>query len=107
MADRSDPASLFSKLKADDIPRLIDRGIIEGGMIPKVECCLDAMASGVKTTHILDGRELHSILLELLTDKGIGTMVEKLHFDNGKGTHPFRECPRIVAEKRDINGGVV
>lgn len=77
MADRSDPASLFSKLKADDIPTLIDRGIIEGGMIPKVECCLDALASGVKTTHILDGRELHSILLELLTDKGIGTMVEK------------------------------
>lgn len=77
MADRSDPASLFSKLKADDIPTLIDRGIIEGGMIPKVECCLDALASGVKTTHILDGRELHSILLELLTNKGIGTMVEK------------------------------
>jgi len=77
MADRSDPASLFSKLKADDIPTLIDRGIIEGGMIPKVECCLDALTSGVKTTHILDGRELHSILLELLTDKGIGTMVEK------------------------------
>jgi acetylglutamate kinase len=77
MADRSDPASLFSVLKADDIPKLIDRGIIEGGMIPKVECCLDALAGGVKTTHILDGRELHSILLELLTDKGIGTMVVK------------------------------
>lgn len=77
MADRSDPASLFSVLKADNIPTLIDRGIIEGGMIPKVECCLDALAGGVKTTHILDGRELHSILLELLTDKGIGTMVEK------------------------------
>jgi acetylglutamate kinase len=46
-------------------------------MIPKVECCLDALAGSVKTTHILDGRELHSILLELLTDKGIGTMVEK------------------------------
>jgi len=77
MADRSDPASLFSVLKADNIPTLIDRGIIEGGMIPKVECCLDALAGGVKTTHILDGRELHSMLLELLTDKGIGTMVEK------------------------------
>ncbi len=77
MADRSDPASLFSVLKAGNIPTLIDRGIIEGGMIPKVECCLDALAGGVKTTHILDGRELHSILLELLTDKGIGTMVEK------------------------------
>lgn len=77
MADRSDPASLFSALKADEISSLIDRGIIEGGMIPKVECCLDALAGGVKNTHILDGRELHSILLELFTDKGIGTMVEK------------------------------
>ncbi len=77
MADRSDPASLYSVLKADEIPSLIDRGIIEGGMIPKVECCLDALAGGVKTTHILDGREIHSILLELLTDRGIGTMVEK------------------------------
>jgi acetylglutamate kinase len=77
MADRADPASLFSMLKANDISKLIDRGIIEGGMIPKVECCLDALDGGVKTTHILDGRELHSILLELFTDKGIGTMVEK------------------------------
>lgn len=77
MADRSDPASLFSVLKADEISSLIDRGIIEGGMIPKVECCLDALAGGVKNTHILDGRELHSILLELFTDKGIGTMVVK------------------------------
>lgn len=77
MADRSDPASLYSVLKADEIPSLIDRGIIEGGMIPKVECCLDALAGGVKTTHILDGREIHSILLELLTDRGIGTMVER------------------------------
>lgn len=77
MADRADPASLFSVLKADEIPLLIDQGIIEGGMIPKVECCLDALAGGVKNTHILDGRELHSILLELFTDKGIGTMVIK------------------------------
>lgn len=77
MADRADPASLFSVLKADEIPLLIDQGIIEGGMIPKVECCLDALAGGVKNTHILDGREMHSILLELFTDKGIGTMVEK------------------------------
>jgi len=77
MEDRNDPASLFSVLKAVEIPSLIDRGIIEGGMIPKVECCLDALAGGVKSTHILDGRELHSILLELFTDKGIGTMVVK------------------------------
>lgn len=77
MEDRNDPASLFSVLKAVEIPSLIDRGVIEGGMIPKVECCLDALTGGVKNTHILDGRELHSILLELFTDKGIGTMVVK------------------------------
>lgn len=77
MEDRNDPASLFSVLKTVEIPSLIDRGVIEGGMIPKVECCLDALTGGVKNTHILDGRELHSILLELFTDKGIGTMVVK------------------------------
>lgn len=78
MADRSDPNSLISSIKADEIAPLIEKGVIDGGMIPKVECCLDALASGVKTTHILDGRVPHSILLEVFTHKGIGTMVEKL-----------------------------
>lgn len=77
MADRSDPNSLISSIKADEIAPLIEKGVIDGGMIPKVECCLDALANGVKTTHILDGRVPHSILLEVFTDKGIGTMVEK------------------------------
>ncbi|HUM59153.1 MAG TPA: acetylglutamate kinase [Bacillota bacterium] len=76
MRDRNDPASLISVLRASEVPALIEEGIIEGGMIPKVECCLDALSSGVKTTHILDGRIPHSILLELFTDQGIGTMVE-------------------------------
>ncbi|OPY57891.1 MAG: Acetylglutamate kinase [Pelotomaculum sp. PtaU1.Bin035] len=76
MADRSDPDSLISVLRADEVPTLIEQGKIDGGMIPKVECCLDALAGGVKSTHILDGRVPHSILLEVFTDKGIGTMVE-------------------------------
>lgn len=77
MLDRNDPGSLISSIHADEIARLIEKGVIDGGMIPKVECCLDALASGVKTTHILDGRVPHSILLEIFTDKGIGTMVLK------------------------------
>jgi len=77
LARRNDPDSLISVLRADDVPALIDRGKIEGGMIPKVECCLEALAGGVRTTHILDGRVPHSILLEVFTDQGVGTMVEK------------------------------
>jgi len=77
MTDRSDSNSLISSIHADEIAPLIERGVIDGGMIPKVECCLDALANGVRTTHILDGRVPHSILLEIFTDKGIGTMVEK------------------------------
>ncbi|MHB1042227.1 MAG: acetylglutamate kinase [Eubacteriales bacterium] len=77
MADRKDPSTLFSALRAGDVPGLIEEGKIDGGMIPKVECCLDALSGGVRTTHILDGRVPHSILLEVFTDSGIGTMVEK------------------------------
>lgn len=72
---REDKNSLLSTVKASEIPDLISRKIIDGGMIPKVECCTCALAGGVKTTHILDGRVPHSILLEVFTDKGIGTMV--------------------------------
>lgn len=77
MTDRNDPNSLISLLRVDEVPSLIEKGIIDGGMIPKVECCLDALSGGVRSTHILDGRVPHSILLEVFTDKGIGTMVEK------------------------------
>ncbi|MDD3652759.1 MAG: acetylglutamate kinase [Desulfotomaculaceae bacterium] len=75
MAERNDPGSLISVLRVEDYPALVEKGIINGGMIPKVECCLDALAGGVRTTHILDGRVPHSILLEVFTDEGIGTMV--------------------------------
>ena len=57
-----------------DVPMLKKSGIISGGMIPKVECCVEAVRAGVKRSHILDGRIPHSILIEMLTDRGIGTM---------------------------------
>ncbi|SHJ40710.1 acetylglutamate kinase [Desulfofundulus thermosubterraneus] len=75
LEDRENKNSLISVIRADDVPDLIARGIIDGGMIPKVECCTRALYGGVNTTHILDGRVPHSILLEVFTDKGIGTMV--------------------------------
>ncbi|ABO48822.1 N-acetylglutamate kinase [Desulforamulus reducens MI-1] len=75
LEDRQDKGTLISTVKMEDIPRLIERGVIQGGMIPKVECCMQAIQTGVATTHILDGRVPHSILLEVFTDKGIGTMV--------------------------------
>lgn len=75
LADRRDKSSLISIITTDEVPGLVDRGVIDGGMIPKVECCVNALQQGVGTTHILDGRVPHSILLEIFTDKGVGTMV--------------------------------
>ena len=76
-ADREDPSSLLSVIKTSEVPDLINRGVITGGMIPKVECCVYALNRGVGRTHIIDGRILHSILLEVFTDQGVGTMVVK------------------------------
>lgn len=73
--DYGNKDSLISELKLDQVDDMISRGVISGGMIPKVECCVQAIEAGVTTTHILDGRIPHSILLEIFTDKGIGTMV--------------------------------
>ena len=75
--DFDNKSSLISELKLDQVDQMINRGVISGGMIPKVECCAQAVKGGVTTTHILDGRTPHSILLEIFTDKGIGTMVVK------------------------------
>jgi len=77
LADRSDKNSLISTIAVADVPGLVERSVIDGGMIPKVECCVNALQQGVGTTHILDGRVPHSILLEIFTDKGVGTMVVK------------------------------
>ena len=69
--------TLIKVIKTDEIERLKEQKIVAGGMIPKVECCADAIAGGVRRTHILDGRIPHSILIEILTDDGAGTMITK------------------------------
>ncbi|MHB9073421.1 MAG: acetylglutamate kinase [Desulfobaccales bacterium] len=66
---------LVSSLNRDDALAMMDTGTIKGGMIPKVNCCLDAVANGVGKAHILDGRALHAVLLEIFTDTGIGTEI--------------------------------
>ncbi len=75
MRDKDDPESLIKKLTKGEALSLIADGTINGGMIPKTECCLDALEKGVKSVHVLDGRIPHSILLEIFTEDGIGTML--------------------------------
>jgi acetylglutamate kinase len=71
----NDENSLIQRVRVSEIPPLVHEGIIKGGMIPKIQCCAEAVRSGVQAAHILDGRIQHSILIELLTDAGIGTMI--------------------------------
>ncbi|MDH7497947.1 MAG: acetylglutamate kinase [Syntrophomonadaceae bacterium] len=75
LADPQDPTSRISRLRVSEVDDYIECGIISGGMIPKVECCVEAVQGGVRRTHIIDGRVPHSILLEVFTDEGIGSMV--------------------------------
>ena len=74
LQDKNDPNTLISVIRADDAPQLIKSGVISGGMIPKAECCIKAINLGVHRVFIIDGRVPHSILIEMLTDEGIGTM---------------------------------
>ncbi|MBQ2307666.1 MAG: acetylglutamate kinase [Clostridia bacterium] len=74
-ADKDDPATLIPELTREGAAELIDNGTVSGGMIPKVECCLEALRKGVKNVVIMDGRVPHSILMELLTDEGAGTLI--------------------------------
>ena len=74
LRDKDDPSTLISKIDVNEAPALFEEGVISGGMIPKVECCIDAIDSGVRKVFIIDGRIPHSILIETLTDEGIGTM---------------------------------
>ncbi|MDD3408152.1 acetylglutamate kinase [Methanobrevibacter sp. UBA412] len=69
------PSSLIQKIKVEEVPKLIEEGIITGGMIPKIETCVKAINDGVKSAHIIDGRLKHSLLLEIFTTDGIGTMI--------------------------------
>jgi acetylglutamate kinase len=66
---------LIKELKVDDIRRLIADGVVNGGMTPNTECCIRALAQGVRAAHIVDGRVPHALLLEVFTNAGIGTMV--------------------------------
>jgi len=69
--------TLLTSIELDDVPGLIDGNVITGGMIPKVSCCVDALNEGVKKAHIIDGRVLHAVLLEIFTDVGVGTEIRK------------------------------
>ena len=73
--DPSDPESFTSTLHEDEVNRLIKSGVISGGMLPKANACISAMRDGVKKAHIIDGHIPHSLLLEIFTDKGIGTQI--------------------------------
>ena len=77
LRDKDDPSTLIPHVTTTEAMALREEGIISGGMIPKVECCVEALDHGVKNVVIMDGRTPHSILMELLTDEGAGTMVTK------------------------------
>lgn len=77
LSDKDDPSTLIPHITVSEAKALYDSGVISGGMIPKVDCCMKALESGVNNVVIMDGRIPHSILMELLTDEGAGTMVMK------------------------------
>jgi len=75
LREKDDEETLIKQIEKQEIEELIAQKVIEGGMIPKIECCAEAITGGVHRTHILDGRIPHSILVEMLTDEGAGTMI--------------------------------
>ena len=75
LRDPKDESTLIPELQLSSVPALIREGVISGGMIPKIDCCVESVRSGVQSAIILDGRVAHSILIELLSDEGIGTML--------------------------------
>ena len=75
LRDKDDSSTLIPEITIEEAGKLYDEGVISGGMIPKVDCCIEALHKGVKNVIIMDGRVPHSILMELLTDEGAGTMV--------------------------------
>ncbi len=75
LRDKDDPSTLITKITVSEAKKLYEEGVISGGMIPKVDCCIEAIKEGVRKVIIMDGRIPHSILMELLTNEGAGTMV--------------------------------
>ncbi len=82
LQDYKDPTSLLYKLDIQQARQLIATGVVSGGMIPKVNCCVRSLAQGVKAAHIIDGRIPHALLLEIFTDSGIGSMIVASEFLN-------------------------
>ena len=77
LQDKDDPSTLIPHVTVSEAKKLYETGVVSGGMIPKVDCCIEAIGHGVKHVVIMDGRIPHSILMELLTDEGAGTMVTR------------------------------
>jgi acetylglutamate kinase len=94
MRDKDDISTKFTELDIRDTRQLVEEGVIAGGMIPKVECCVRCLAQGVGATHIIDGRQNHSLLMELLTDEGVGTML----VGSSRGRASLLEVEAAVAE---------
>ncbi|OKH37014.1 acetylglutamate kinase [[Phormidium ambiguum] IAM M-71] len=82
LRDYKDPSTLITKMDIQEARALISSGVVGGGMIPKVNCCVRSLAQGVRATHILDGRVPHALLLEILSDAGIGSMIVASEFMN-------------------------
>ena len=76
LRDIDDPGSLFSTLHLGDVQTLKDEGIIRGGMLPKIDSCVEAIEAGVQRVHLVDGRMPHSLLLEIFTKQGVGTEIK-------------------------------
>ena len=74
LRDKNDESTLIPHVNVSEVPFLIKQGIISGGMIPKIECCVEAVRRGVTKTCIIDGRIPHSILIEILSNEGVGTL---------------------------------
>jgi len=83
LEDRANPDSLIRSIDIQQARELIQDGIVNGGMIPKVQCCVRSLAQGVKTAHIIDGRVPHSLLLEIFSDSGVGSMLVASDYTNG------------------------
>tara|TARA_Y100001968_G_scaffold107986_2_gene97640 strand:+ start:3245 stop:4171 length:927 start_codon:yes stop_codon:yes gene_type:complete len=75
LKDKDDPSSLITQIELSDIQKLLKEGVIEGGMMPKTQCCIRALTQGVSAAHIINGKTPHALLLEVFTNVGIGTMV--------------------------------
>ncbi len=82
LRDKDDPSSLINQLDIPTAREHIESGIVAGGMIPKVQCCIRALAQGVRAAHIINGGSPHSLLLEILTDAGIGTQFVSSQFSH-------------------------